>query len=48
MHRQTVFHRDLDFAEDKGLKIVKKLVGDVVSTLVDIFGRNSFDLICDP
>ena len=47
MHRQTVFHRDLNFAENEGLEIVKEFVGDVVSTFVYVFVRNGFDLICD-
>ena len=47
MHRKSVFHRDLDFADDEGSEIVKKFVGDVISALVDIFRRNLFDLICD-
>ena len=47
MHRQTVFHRDLNFAHNKGLEIVKEFVGDVVSAFVYVFVRNGFDLICD-
>ena len=47
MHGQAVFHRDLNFAENEGLKIVEKLVCDVVSAFVYVFIGNCFDLICD-
>ena len=47
MHGESVFHRNLDLANDKGLEVMQKLVGDVISTLIDIFLRYLFDLICN-